>query len=105
MILTALISHYYGFHRGAKAAQDVLTLQLGIKAVDQMVLNSALLLSLKNKNSEMAINIAKHVEHDVKQLKKIEGMIEKTQVDTLDKNLFKISIVEAKENHKLLNDL
>jgi hypothetical protein len=71
LILIVLASHYYGVHRGAKAATDVLTLQLGMKAVDQMVFNSALLLSLKNKQSELALKIAQQlVENDAKHLDK-----------------------------------
>ncbi|MCJ8296375.1 MAG: hypothetical protein MJK15_18415 [Colwellia sp.] len=106
LILIVLASHYYGVHRGAKAATDVLTLELGMKAVDQMVLNSALLLSLKNEKSEQALKIAQQfVENDVKHLDKIEEMLEKLPLDEFDKNIFQISIVEARENHKLVNDL
>ena len=106
LILIAVTSHYYGVHRGAKATSDILTLQLGMKAVDQMVLNSALLLSLKSDNSEMALKMAKQlVEHDKKHLDKIEGMLENIQLNEFDKNIYKVSISEARENHKLVNDL
>lgn len=106
LLLIAVTSHYYGVHRGAKATTDILTLQLGMKAVDQMVLNSALLLSLKSDNPEMALKIATQlVEHDKKNLDKIEGMLNKIQLDEFDKNIYKVSISEAKENHKLVNDL
>ena len=106
LIFIVLVSHYYGAHRGAKAATDALTLKLGMKAVDQMVLNSVLLLSLKNKDSEMALKIAKQlVEHDVMHLGKIEEMLENAQLNEFDKNIFQINIVEARENHQLVNDL
>lgn len=106
LILITLASHYYGVHRGAKTAVDTLTLQLGIKAVDKMVLNSALLLSLKKENSEMALKISKElVENDVKNLKNIEEMLENIQLDEFDKNVLTINISKARERHKLVNDL
>ena len=106
IILIALSSYYYGINRGAKAATDINTLQLGIRTVDQMVLNSALLLSLKNENSETALKIAKKlVENDVKHLDKIEGMLNKIKLNEVDKNAFQTSINEARVNHKLANDL
>lgn len=106
LILFSLASHYYGVHRGAKATTDILTLQLGMKAVDQMVMNSALLLSIKNEKPEMTLKIAEQlIEHDMKHLDKIELMLEEIPIDEFDKNIFRLSIVEAKENHKLVNDL
>jgi hypothetical protein len=77
-----------------------------MKAVDQMVMNSALLLSIKNEKPEMTLQIAQQlVEHDVKHLDKIEMMLEEIPLDEFDKNIFRVSIVEARENHKLVNDL
>jgi hypothetical protein len=77
-----------------------------MKAVDQMVMNSALLLSIKNEKPEMTLQIAQQlVEHDVKHLDKIEMMLEEISLDEFDKNIFRVSIVEARENHKLANDL
>jgi uncharacterized membrane protein YjjP (DUF1212 family) len=106
LILIALGSYYYGAQRGTKATTDIITLQLGMKAVDQMVMNSALLLSIKNEKPEMTLQIAQQlVEHDVKHLDKIEMMLEEIPLDEFDKNIFRVSIVEARENHKLVNDL
>ena len=106
LILIAVASHYYGAHRGAKAATDVLTLQLGMKAVDKMVLNSALLLSLKNEESEQALQIVQQfVENDIKHLDKLEKMLEELPLDEFDKNIFRTSIVQARESHKFLTDL
>ena len=106
LILIALGSYYYGAQRGVKAATDIITLQLGMKAVDQMVMNSALLLSIKKEKPEMTLQIAQQlVEHDVKHLDKIEMMLEEIPLDEFDKNIFRVGIVKARKNHKLVNDL
>ena len=103
VILISVASHYYGAHRGAKAATDVITFQLGLKAVDKMAHNSALLLSLKNEESERALKIVQHfVENDIKHLDKIEEMLESLPLDEFDKNIFRASIVEARESQKFV---
>ncbi len=105
-ILAVLTAHYYGVNRGAKAAADMLNLQLGMKSVDRMVLNSALLVSLENDDSKTALNIARQlVEHDVKYLTKIEEMLESLDVEEFDKNAFRRSVIEAKNYHKMVNEL
>jgi tRNA-binding EMAP/Myf-like protein len=54
----------------------------------------------------MTLQIAQQlVEHDVKHLDKIEMMLEEISLDEFDKNIFRVSIVEARENHKLANNL
>jgi hypothetical protein len=106
LILIAVVSYYYGAQRGAKAATGVLTLQLGMQAVDKMVLNSALLLSLKNEESEQALQIVQQfVENDIKHLDKLEKMLEELPLDEFDKNIFRTSIVQAREGHKFVTDL
>lgn len=105
-IILIVASHYYGVQRGAKATSDIVLLQLGMQSVDNMVLNSAMLLSLKNGDSKTALNFAKQlVEQDVKHLAKIEEMLESLDLEEFEKNVFRYSILEAKENHKLVNDL
>ena len=105
-ILVIVAAHYYGVQRGAKAATGTLSLQLGMKSVDKMVLNSALLISLKTKDTKTALIIAKQlVEHDVKHLAKIEKMLESLDIEETDKNVLKHSILKAKRNHKVVNDL
>lgn len=105
-ILVIVTAHYYGVQRGAKAATDTLSLQLGMKSVDRMALNSALLITLKTKDLETALSITKQmVDHDVKHLAKIEKMLESLDIEEVDKNAFRHSILEAKNNHKVVNDL
>lgn len=64
-----------------------------MNAVDNMILNSVLLISLKTQNWKTALNIANQlVEHDIRQLSQIENMIEKLDIYESDKNIFRYKI-------------
>jgi hypothetical protein len=105
LITSSIVSYYYGVSRGAQAATNTFTLNIGTKAIEAMDLHSAVLLSIKNADPALTLKFAKSlVEHDIQHLDKLETMLIETPSDEVSKTVFKLAITRARETHKLLQD-